>query len=44
VLYGKLRQYPWGLEVAWTGNRGGHNGSSRAGFLRNFVLPLLSSE
>jgi pimeloyl-ACP methyl ester carboxylesterase len=44
ALYGKLRQYPWGPEVAWTGNRGGHNGSSQARFLRNYVLPLLSLE
>jgi pimeloyl-ACP methyl ester carboxylesterase len=44
ALYGKLRQYPWGPEVAWTGNRGGHNGSSQVGFLRNYVLPLVASE
>jgi pimeloyl-ACP methyl ester carboxylesterase len=43
ALYSKLREYPWGPEVAWTGNRGGHPGSLHAGFLRAYVLPLLAS-
>ena len=44
ALYAKLRQHPWDPEVAWTGNRGGHNGSGHASFLRAYVLPLLCSE
>jgi pimeloyl-ACP methyl ester carboxylesterase len=41
VLYGKLRQHPWDPALAWTGNRGGHEGSRQPDFLRAFVLPLL---
>jgi pimeloyl-ACP methyl ester carboxylesterase len=44
ALYAKLREHPWSPDVAWTGNSGGHNGSSKASFLRAYVVPLLSSE
>jgi pimeloyl-ACP methyl ester carboxylesterase len=40
-LYGKLRQHPWAPCLAWTGNRGGHEGGRQPDFLRAFVLPLL---
>jgi pimeloyl-ACP methyl ester carboxylesterase len=42
ALYGKLRQHPWDPVVEWTGNTGGHYGSDQAGFLRAYVLPLLT--
>ncbi len=38
----KLRQYPWDPCVAWTGNRGGHEGAHHVRFLRAYVLPLLA--
>lgn len=44
ALYSKLRQHPWGPDVAWTGNRGGHLGCLHAGFLQAYVLPLLISK
>jgi pimeloyl-ACP methyl ester carboxylesterase len=44
ALYGKLRQHPWDPGVAWSGHDGGHYGSSQAGFLRAYVLPLLLAE
>jgi pimeloyl-ACP methyl ester carboxylesterase len=44
ALYAKLREHPWGPDVTWTGNWGGHSGCNRASFLRAYVLPLLSSE
>lgn len=42
ALYGKLRQHPWDPIVEWSGHDGGHYGSSHAGFLRAYVLPLLA--
>jgi pimeloyl-ACP methyl ester carboxylesterase len=44
ALYAKLREYPWDPDMAWTGNRGGHNGTCHTCFLRSYVIPLLSSE
>jgi pimeloyl-ACP methyl ester carboxylesterase len=44
ALYAKLREHPWSPDVAWTGNRGGHNGSNQASFLHAYVVPLLISE
>jgi pimeloyl-ACP methyl ester carboxylesterase len=44
VLYRKLRQHAWDPAVAWSGNDGGHYGSNRPGFLRAYVLPLLTGE
>jgi pimeloyl-ACP methyl ester carboxylesterase len=41
ALYGKLRQHPWDPVLEWSGNDGGHYGSSQVGFLRAYVLPLL---
>jgi pimeloyl-ACP methyl ester carboxylesterase len=41
ALYLKLRQHPWEPSLARTGHYGGHSGTSRAGFLRACVLPLL---
>jgi pimeloyl-ACP methyl ester carboxylesterase len=41
-VYGKLRQFPWEPRLAWTGHEGGHFGWYQQGYLRNFVLPLLS--
>jgi pimeloyl-ACP methyl ester carboxylesterase len=43
ALYEKLHQHPWSPAVAWTGHEGGHYGSTRPGFLRAYVLPLLRS-
>jgi pimeloyl-ACP methyl ester carboxylesterase len=42
ALYGKLRQHPWNRCLAWTGNKGGHYGGHQPGFLRAYVVPLLS--
>jgi|SRR5579875_882690 len=42
ALYAKLRQYPWDPSLKWTGHKGGHYGSYQPGFLRAFVLPLLT--
>jgi pimeloyl-ACP methyl ester carboxylesterase len=42
ALYGKLRQHRWDPAVRWTGNDGGHYGSNRPGFMRAYVLPLLT--
>jgi len=42
ALYAKLRQHAWHPAVEWSGNDGGHFGSSEAGFLRAYVLPLLA--
>jgi pimeloyl-ACP methyl ester carboxylesterase len=42
-LYEKLRQYPWDESQEWTGNLGGHYGSHQPGFLKAYVLPLLSA-
>jgi pimeloyl-ACP methyl ester carboxylesterase len=43
ALYEKLHQHPWSPAVAWSGHGGGHYGSTRPGFLRGYVLPLLRS-
>jgi hypothetical protein len=43
ALLRKLRQYPWYPELAWTGHRGGHFGVQQPLFVRNFILPLLTS-
>jgi pimeloyl-ACP methyl ester carboxylesterase len=42
VLYAGLRQHAWDAAAAQTGHDGGHFGSTRAGFLRAYVLPLLA--
>jgi pimeloyl-ACP methyl ester carboxylesterase len=44
ALYGRLRQHPWDVVVAWTGHDGGHYGSNQTGFLRAYVLPLLLND
>jgi pimeloyl-ACP methyl ester carboxylesterase len=43
LLYGKLRQHSWDACVEWTGHNGGHYGSNKSGFLKAYVLPLLTS-
>jgi hypothetical protein len=42
VLYSRLSQHAWSREVVWTGNRGGHFGSYKIGFLRAYIVPLLA--
>ena len=42
ALYSKLRQHPWDPVVEWSGHAGGHYGSNQAGFLKAYVVPLLS--
>jgi pimeloyl-ACP methyl ester carboxylesterase len=43
-LYGKLRQHPWNLCVAWTGNEGGHFGTYLEPlYLSSYVLPLFAA-
>jgi pimeloyl-ACP methyl ester carboxylesterase len=42
LLYAKLRIHPWDRAVEWTGNRGSHYGTLGQGFMRAYVLPLLS--
>ena len=42
--YKKLCQYPWEPWLIWTGHDGGHFGYYQQGYLRAFVLPLLSGE
>jgi pimeloyl-ACP methyl ester carboxylesterase len=42
LLYAKLHQHPWEPCVAWSGNLGGHYGPYQAGYLRAFILPLLT--
>jgi hypothetical protein len=39
-VYGKLRQYPWNPNQAWSGNFGGHYGTYQQNYLRAYVLPL----
>lgn len=43
VLCQKLRQHAWHPCVVWTGNCGGHYDGYRDGFLRAYVLPLLTA-
>ena len=42
LLYSKLRIHPWDRCVLWSGNRGSHYGTLEPGFMRAYVLPLLS--
>jgi hypothetical protein len=42
VLYSKLRTHPWDCSVVWSGNRGSHYGTLEPGFMRTYVLPLLT--
>lgn len=42
LLYAKLRIHPWDRCVVWSGNRGSHYGTLEPGFMRAYVLPLLS--
>ena len=42
ACYAKLRHYPWEPRLAWTGHEGGHFGCYQPGYLRAFVLPLLT--
>jgi pimeloyl-ACP methyl ester carboxylesterase len=44
ALYGKLRQHPWDPVVEWSGHDGDHYGSNHTGFLRAYVLPLLTGD
>jgi pimeloyl-ACP methyl ester carboxylesterase len=44
ALHAKLRQHAWDCSVRWTGNAGGHHGASQPGFLRAYVLPLLTAD
>jgi pimeloyl-ACP methyl ester carboxylesterase len=41
-LGARLRQHPWNRGLTWTGNDGDHDGSLSPGYLKAFVLPLLS--
>ena len=43
LLYSKLRDYPWEPRLIWTGHDGGHFGFYQQGYLRAFILPLLSA-
>jgi pimeloyl-ACP methyl ester carboxylesterase len=43
ALYAKLRQHPWHMCLAWTGNWGGHYGGYQPRYLRTFVLPLFQT-
>jgi hypothetical protein len=38
---GRLRQYFWSPDLAWTGNTGGHHGSHAPGFVQAFLFPLI---
>lgn len=40
--YSKLRQYPWVPGLECVGHNGGHYGCYQQGFLRSFVLPLMT--
>jgi pimeloyl-ACP methyl ester carboxylesterase len=42
MLYTKLRTHPWDCSVVWSGNRGSHYGTLEQGFMRAYVLPLLT--
>lgn len=42
LLYAKLRIHPWDRCVVWSGNRGSHYGALEPGFVRAYVLPLLT--
>lgn len=42
MLYAKLRIHPWDHSVAWTGNHGSHYGTLGQGYLRAYILPLLT--
>lgn len=42
LLYTKLRIHPWDRCVEWSGNHGSHYGTLEQGFMRAYVLPLLS--
>jgi len=42
ACYARLRQHPWNRSLACTGHKGGHYGTYQPGFLRAFVLPLLT--
>jgi pimeloyl-ACP methyl ester carboxylesterase len=44
ALYQKLRGFPWEPRLIWTGHDGGHFGYYQQGYLRNFVLPLLTDQ
>jgi pimeloyl-ACP methyl ester carboxylesterase len=42
LLYAKLRIHPWDRTVVWTGNHGSHYGTLGQGYLRAYILPLLT--
>jgi len=42
ALYTRLRQHAWDPAQASTGNTGGHTGSYQPGYLKTFILPLLT--
>jgi hypothetical protein len=39
---GRVRQHAWDSSVEWTGNLGGHSDALMRGYLRAYVLPLLT--
>jgi hypothetical protein len=42
LLLARLRQHPWDRSANWTGNVGNHSGTLQPGFLKAYVLPLLT--
>jgi hypothetical protein len=42
LLYAKLHLHPWDRSVTWTGNHGSHYGTLEQGYMRAYILPLLS--
>ncbi len=44
ACYARLREFPWGPELSWTGNHGGHYGGYQLRYLQAFVLPLFVPE
>ena len=43
ALYANLRQHAWDWDMGKTGYFGGHFGCTRGGFLRAYVVPLLTA-
>lgn len=38
----RLRQHFWSPDVAWTGHTGGHHGMHAPGFVRAYLMPLMT--